>query len=50
MLERSRLDIRKKFFALRVVRHWHRLPRKAVDVPSLAVFSTGSDRALSNLV
>ena len=50
MLERSRLDIRKKFFALRVVRHWHRLPRKAVDVPSLEVFKARLDGALSNLV
>jgi len=47
---RFRLDIRKKFFTMRVVRHWHRLPRKAVDAPSLAVFKARLDGALSNLV
>jgi len=44
------LDITKKFFTLRLVRHWPRLPREAVDVPSLAVFKARLDRALSNLV
>ncbi|KFR17396.1 hypothetical protein N306_13117, partial [Opisthocomus hoazin] len=47
---RFRLDIRKKFFTLRVVRHWHRLPREAVDAPSLAVFKPMLDGALGNLV
>jgi len=43
-------DIRKKFFTMRVVKHWHRLPREAVDAPSLAVFKARLDGALSNLV
>ena len=32
---RYRLDIRKKFFTVRVVRHWNRLPSEAVDAPSM---------------
>ncbi|GAB0180134.1 hypothetical protein GRJ2_000478700 [Grus japonensis] len=47
---RFRLDIRKKFFSVRVVRHWHRLPREAVDAPSLEVFKARLDEALGNLV
>ncbi|KFZ64529.1 hypothetical protein N338_07244, partial [Podiceps cristatus] len=47
---RFRLGIRKKFFTLRVVRHWHRLPREAVDAPSLKVFKARLDGALSSLV
>ncbi|KGL86345.1 hypothetical protein N301_10092, partial [Charadrius vociferus] len=47
---RFRLDIRKKFFTVRVVRHWTRLPREVVDAPSLEVFKARLDGALSNLV
>ncbi|KFQ93606.1 hypothetical protein Y956_00287, partial [Nipponia nippon] len=45
-----RLDIRNKFFTMRVVRHWNRLPRETVDAPSLEVFKARLDGALSNLV
>ncbi|KFW03127.1 hypothetical protein N326_03131, partial [Eurypyga helias] len=44
------LDIRKKFFTERVVKHWNRLPREAVDAPSLEVFKARLDEALSNLL
>ncbi|KFO84712.1 hypothetical protein N320_12896, partial [Buceros rhinoceros silvestris] len=47
---RLRLDIRKKFFTVRVVGHWHRLPREAVDAPSLEMFKARLDGALSHLV
>ncbi|KFM07086.1 hypothetical protein AS27_06932, partial [Aptenodytes forsteri] len=47
---RFRVDTRKKFFTMRVVRHWNRLPRESVDAPSLEVFKARLDEALSNLV
>ncbi|KFO76442.1 hypothetical protein N303_08031, partial [Cuculus canorus] len=47
---RFRLDIRKNFFTMRVVRHWHRLPREAVAAPSLEVFKARLDGALGSLV
>ncbi|KFW08110.1 hypothetical protein N327_01720, partial [Fulmarus glacialis] len=47
---RFRLDIRKKFFTMRVVKHWNRLPREVADVPSLETFRVRLDGALSNLI
>ncbi|GAB0176436.1 hypothetical protein GRJ2_000108800 [Grus japonensis] len=47
---RFRLGIRKKFFTVMVVRHWNRLPREAVEAPSLEVFKARLDGALGNLV
>lgn len=47
---RFRLDLRKKFFRMRLVIHWPRLPREVVDLPSLVTFQVRLDRALTNLI
>ncbi|KFQ20090.1 hypothetical protein N332_01880, partial [Mesitornis unicolor] len=44
-----RLDIRKKFFIMRVVKYWNRLSREMVDAPSLKTFKIRLNRAMSNL-
>ncbi|KFQ85776.1 hypothetical protein N337_01190, partial [Phoenicopterus ruber ruber] len=35
---RFRLDIKKTFFPMRMVKHWNRFPREAVDALSLGAF------------
>ncbi|KFP08918.1 hypothetical protein Z169_13972, partial [Egretta garzetta] len=47
---RFRLDIRKKFFTMRVVKHWNRLPREGGEAPSLEAFKARVDGALSSLI
>ena len=44
---RFRLNIKKKYFTVRVVRHWSRLPREVVDAPSLKTPEVRLDGALS---
>jgi len=45
-----RLDIRKKSFTVRVVRHCKTLPRDVFDAPSLETFSMRLDQDLGNLI
>jgi len=47
---RFRLDIRKTFFTMRVVKHWNGLPREVLEAPSLETFQVRLDGALSSLV
>ena len=46
---RFKLDIRRKFFTQREVRHWHRLLREAVDALSLEALRARLDGALGSL-
>ena len=44
------VDIRRKFFTQRVVKHWNRLPKEILDAPSLEEFRARLDVALGSLV
>jgi len=46
---RFRLDIRKKIFTARVMRHWNRLPSEVVNTPYLEAFKARLDGTLHNL-
>jgi len=39
-----------KFFTLRVVKHWNRFPREAVEAPSLETCKVRLNGTLSNLI
>mgnify|MGYP001855283658 CR=1 FL=1 len=45
-----RLDIRKKSFTVRVVRHWKRFPRGVVDALSLETFKVKLSQAPGNMI
>jgi len=45
-----RLNMRKNFFTPRMTEHWNRLPREAVDSPSLEIFKTRLDKGLCSLL
>ena len=45
-----RLDIRKHFFTERVVKHWNRLPREVINVPSWSEFKRHWDNALNTML
>jgi len=47
---RFRLCIGKKFFTMKVVKHWNRLPRDTGQAPSLETIKVRLDGTLSNLI
>jgi len=44
------LNIRKRFFAVRMIKHWHRLPREVVESPTLEILIILMDVVLGNRV
>ena len=44
------MNMRKNFFPLRAMEPWPRLPREAVESPSLEIFKTRLDKVLCSLL
>ncbi len=44
------MNMRKKFFTLKVTEHWNRLPREVVESPSLEIFKICLDALLRSLL
>ena len=44
------MDIRKKLFSERALRHWNMLPREVVGSPTMEVFMNHGDVALRDVV
>jgi len=44
------MNMRKNFFPLRVMEPWNRLPREALDSPSLEILKTHLDKVLCSLL
>lgn len=47
---RFRVDVKNKFFTIRVVEHWNCLSREIVEAPYLDIPEVMLDKALSNLI
>lgn len=48
--KRFRLDVRKKLFAMMVVKYWTKLPRDLVDAPCQETLKIRLDGALRSLI
>ena len=44
------MNIRKNFFTVRVMQHWHRLLREVVESPPMEIFKTHLNAFLCNLL